>query len=257
MDLLQAIILSLVEGLSEFLPISSTGHLVLTADLLNIPQTDFVKSFEIIIQLGAILAVLMLYIKRILASKKIWLQVLVAFLPTALVGFTLYGYIKDFLLGNTTITLAALFLGGIILILFELFYQEEKHHLERLEDISLKQSFFIGLCQSISIIPGVSRAAATIIGGLLMGTNRKTAVEFSFLLAIPTMLAATGLDLVKSNFAFSQQEYLLLLVGFIGSFLVAIVAVKFLLRFIQSHTFIPFGIYRIILAMLFWLFIIK
>lgn len=257
MDLLQTIILSIVEGLTEFLPVSSTGHLVLTSKLLNIPQTEFVKSFEIIIQLGAILAVILIYAKTLLTNKAVWLRILAAFLPTAVVGFTLYRGVKDFLIGNTLVTLAALFLGGIALIILELVHQEKESHAGKIDDLSLKQSFLIGVIQSLSIIPGVSRAAATIIGGLFMGAKRKTAVEFSFLLAIPTMLAATGLDLIKSDFAFSQNEYLLLLVGLVGSFIVAIFAVKFLLKFVQTHTFIPFGIYRIILAILFWVFIVR
>ncbi|MBI2034308.1 MAG: undecaprenyl-diphosphatase, partial [Candidatus Levybacteria bacterium] len=124
-----------------------------------------------------------------------------------------------------------------------------------IEKITTKQAFFIGLCQSVSIVPGVSRAAASIIGGLFVGAKRKTAVEFSFLLAVPTMLAATGLDLIKSDFSFSGNEYGLLAIGFLGSFIVAIGAVKFLLQFVQTHTFIPFGIYRIILSILFLLFI--
>lgn len=256
MDLLQVIILSVVEGLTEFLPVSSTGHLGLASELLGIPQTEFVKSFEIIIQLGAILAVALLYGKTLLTNKAVWLRILAAFLPTAIVGFTLYRVIKEFLIGNTMITLSALFLGGIALIILELIHQEKESHAGKIEDLSLKQSFLIGLIQSLSIIPGVSRAAATIIGGLFVGAKRKTAVEFSFLLAIPTMAAATGLDLIKSDFAFSQNEYLLLLVGLTGSFIVAIFAVKFLLKFVQTHTFIPFGIYRIILALLFWIFVI-
>lgn len=257
MDFFEALILSVVEGLSEFLPISSTGHLVLASEILGIPQTEFVKSFEIIIQLGAILAVVALYAKTLMINKAIWLRILAAFLPTAVVGFTLYRFIKDFLIGNTTVTLVALFLGGIALIILELIYKEKEHHAGKIEDLSLKQSFFIGLIQSLSIVPGVSRAAATIIGGLFLGAKRKTAVEFSFLLAIPTMLAATGLDLVKNNLAFSGQEYLLLLTGLLGSFIVAIFAVKFLLKYVQTHTFIPFGIYRIILAFLFWIFMYK
>ena len=257
MDFLQALILSIVEGLSEFLPISSTGHLVLASELLGISQTEFVKSFEIIIQLGAILAIVALYAKTLLTNKTVWLRILAAFLPTAIVGFTLYRVIKNFLVGNTTITLAALFLGGIALIILELVHTEKDSHAGKIEDLTLKQSFLIGLIQSLSIIPGVSRSAATIIGGLFVGAKRKTAVEFSFLLAVPTMAAATGLDLLKSGFAFSQNEYSMILVGFAGSFIVAIFAVKFLLKFVQTNTFIPFGIYRIILALLFWAFIVR
>ena len=256
MTYLHAVILSIIEGFTEFLPISSTGHLILTAQILQIQQTNFVKSFEIIIQLGAIAAVVFLYWKKLTTSKLVWSRILIAFLPTAIIGFTLYQFIKNILIGNTIITLSALLFGGIILIILELLYKEKQHHAESIEKITTRQAFLIGLCQSLSIIPGVSRAAASIIGGLFVGAKRKTAVEFSFLLAIPTMLAASGLDLMKSNFAFSNNEYGLIMVGFLGSFVVAIIAVKFLLRFVQTHTFIPFGIYRIILTILFWLSIL-
>lgn len=257
MDYLQAIILSVVEGLTEFLPISSTGHLILTAKFLNISQTDFVKSFEIIIQLGSIFAIVFLYWKTISKNKEIWKRIITAFIPTAIIGFFLYKIIKTLFLGNSIITLLALFIGGLLLILLEKIYKEKDHHADKVEKISFKNAFLIGISQSISVIPGVSRSAATIIPALFLGTKRKTAVEFSFLLAIPTMLAATVLDVVKSNFSFTLYEYLILLVGFIGSFIVAILAVKFLLNFIKNHTFILFGIYRIVLAIIFWLFIIS
>ncbi len=257
MDFIQAVILSVVEGLTEFLPISSTGHLVLTAEVLNIPQADFVKSFEIIIQLGAILAIVSLYWKKIVTNTKLWPKLAVAFLPTGIIGFLLYKTVKEFLLGNQIVTLLALFVGGILLIILEKVYREKENHVSSIDQISGKQAFLIGLCQSVSIIPGVSRAAATIFGGMFLGLKRTTAVEFSFLLAIPTMAAATGLDLIKSNFSFTVNEYSLLAVGLAGSFITALLAVKFLLKFIQTHTFIPFGIYRIFLAILFWVFIIK
>lgn len=257
MNYIQALILSVVEGVSEFLPISSTGHLILAARLLQIPQTDFVKSFEIIIQLGAICSIVFLYWRTILVNRKIWKTVLTAFIPTALVGFLLYKFIKHFLLGNTYVTLLSLFVGGLALIILELLYKEKEHHVDKIENMSTKNAVLIGLCQSIAVIPGVSRSAATIIAALFLGTKRKTAVEFSFLLAVPTMLAATIFDLVKSNFAFSPFEYSVLGVGFVGSCIVAILAVKFLLRFIRNNTFIPFGIYRIIIALLFFLFVVN
>lgn len=256
MDYLQAVILSIVEGVSEFLPISSTGHLILASNLLKIPQSEFVKSFEIIIQLGAILAVVFLYWKKLI-NFKLWPKVIIAFLPTAVVGLTLYKIIKGFLIGNSLITLLALFLGGILLIILEKMYSEKEHHVSKIEEVSNKQAFWIGVCQSVSIIPGVSRSAATIIGGMFLGLKRTTAVEFSFLLAIPTMAAATGLDLVKSNFAFSGNEYMLLGIGLIGSFITALFAVKFLIKFVQTNTFIPFGIYRIVISILFFLFILR
>ncbi|MFH0937411.1 MAG: undecaprenyl-diphosphatase UppP [Candidatus Daviesbacteria bacterium] len=257
MDFLQAIILSIVEGLTEFLPISSTGHLILASDLLKIPQTEFLKSFEIIIQLGAILAVVFLYFKTLL-NFKLWSKILVALLPTLITGLALYKFVKSFLLGNSEVVVIALFLGGIALIAFEI--GSKKSHLggvTKIENLSYKKAFIIGLFQSISIVPGVSRAATTIIGGMFAGLSRKSAVEFSFLLAVPTMMAATSLDLIKSNFSFSAQEYLFLLIGLLGAFITAIIAIKFLIKFVQNHTFTPFGIYRIILATTFYLLIIR
>lgn len=258
MTLFNSIILSIVEGITEFLPISSTGHLILTSNILNIAQTDYVKDFEIIIQLGAIFAVILLYSKKLLTSKDVWTRIIVAFLPTAIVGLVLYKFIKYFLLGNTYITLLALFFGGIVLIILELLYKEKEHHIERIEDMSFRNAFLIGVFQSLAVIPGVSRSAATIVGGLFLGTKRKTAVEFSFLLAIPTMFAASGLDILKSNFfSYTFDQYLFLFVGFIGSFIIAIITIKFFLDFIKNHTFILFGIYRIIIAILFFLLIVK
>lgn len=256
MDIIHAIILSIVEGVTEFLPISSTGHLILTANILNIPQTDFAKSFEIIIQLGSIMAVSVVYAKKLLENRGIWPKVLVAFLPTAIVGLTLYKIIKGFLLGNSTVTLLALFLGGILIIVLELLYKQKDHHASSLDQISYKQAFLIGLAQSVSVIPGVSRSAATIIGGMFSGLKRNIALEFSFILAIPTMFAATGLDLVKSSFKFSSQEYMILGLGLGVSFVTALVAIKFLLKYVQTHTFIPFGIYRVVLSILFWMFVV-
>lgn len=257
MDYFQALILSVIEGITEFLPISSTGHLILAADLLKIAQTEFVKSFEIFIQLGAILAVIVLYWKMILLNVKVVSKVFVAFLPTAFFGFFLYKIVKHYLLGNTSVVLISLFVGGIFLIILEGVFKEKNNLISRIEDIKTRDALFIGLFQSISIIPGVSRSAATISGGLFIGLERKTAVEFSFLLAIPTMMAASSLDLIKSNLSFTSQEFMVLIIGFMGSFIVALLAIRFFLKFIQKHTFIPFGIYRIVLSLIFWLMITK
>lgn len=257
MDILHAIILSVVEGITEFLPISSTGHMILAADIFRIPQTEFLKSFEIIIQTGAILAVVMLYIKILLTNRAILTKLLAAFIPTGIVGFVLYKFIKIYLLGNIAVVLWSLFIGGIILIVWEKYYQRQKTHGQKIEELSYKKAFAIGLFQSLSVIPGVSRAGATIVGSMTMGLNRKSAVEFSFLLAVPTMIAATGLDLVKSNFHFSNAEWGILAVGFIGAFVTALLTVKYFLRFVEHHTFVPFGIYRIVLAVLFWVLVMR
>lgn len=251
MNIFQALLISIVEGITEFLPISSTGHQVLASHILGIPQTEFLKSFEIIIQLGAISAILFLYWKVLLRNREVWSRILVAFIPTGIVGFALYKVIKAFLLGNEWITVISLLIGGIIIIWVEKNHTEEAHHHDEIEKITLRQAFYIGLIQSISVIPGVSRAGATIIGGMMLGVKRKTAVEFSFLLAVPTMLAATGLDLLKSSYAFSTQEYFLIFIGLIGSFVTAMLTVKYLLQFVQKNTFTSFGIYRIILAVIY------
>lgn len=257
MDLLSALILGIVEGITEFLPISSTGHLILTAHLLKIAQTDFLKSFEITIQLGAILSVVVLYWRSLIVDIKALKRVLAAFVPTAIIGLLLYKVIKGSLLGNERLVLVSLFLGGIFLILFELLYREKETAASSIADISYRQAVAIGLFQSISVIPGVSRAAATICGGLLLGLKRKTIVEFSFLLAVPTMLAATGFDLMKSAGSFSSAQFGALAVGFAVSFITAIIGIKFLISFIKRHNFMSFGIYRIAVALLFWWFYFK
>ncbi len=257
MTFLDAIILSIVEGVTEFLPISSTGHLILTSNLLHITQNNFYTTFEIFIQLGAILAVVVLYFNTLLQRRELWPKIIAAFIPTAIVGLVLYKFIKVFLLGNEAVTVASLFVGGILLIGLEYWHKEKESHKEDIADLTYQQAILVGLCQSISVVPGVSRAAASIIGGLFVGMKRKAAVEFSFFLAIPTIAAASGLDLMESKLQFSSQELMLLAIGFIGSFIVAIVAIKFLLSFIKNHTFIPFGIYRIILAILYFLFILR
>lgn len=253
MDLLTAAILGIVEGVTEFLPISSTGHLILASHLMKLQQTEFLKSFEIAIQLGAILSVLVLYGRRFLTNLEVLKRVIAAFIPTAIIGLVLYKIIKKFLLSNSTVVLWSLLLGGIFLIVFELLYREKKGAVDDMESISYPQAFVIGLFQSIAVIPGVSRAAATIIGGLILGLKRKTIVEFSFLLAVPTMGAAVALDLVKSAGAFTGSDFLFLAVGFFASFVVALIAIKSLLEFIKNNNFIPFGIYRIALALSFFL----
>lgn len=260
MDIFHAIILGIVEGITEFLPISSTGHLILASKLLSIAQTDFVKTFEIAIQSGAILAVIALYWKDIVTKTESLKKVLAAFIPTGVIGFFLYKFIKQYLLGNSSVVLWSLALGGIALIALELFLKQKTINNKRgysLSSIGYKRAFFIGIIQSISVVPGVSRAAATIFGGMLMGMDRKTAVEFSFLLAIPTMLAATGLDLVKTSFNFNANEWTSLCVGFITSFVIALFAIKWLLSYVKKYSFIPFGIYRIAVAIfLFGLFLL-
>lgn len=252
MTIIQTLILSIVEGLTEFLPVSSTGHLILVSDLLRLPQTEFVKTFEIVIQAGAILAVVALYGKKLLHSRAFWNRLLIAFLPTAIVGALLYPFIKNTLLGNTTVVLVGLALGGIFLIIFERLYKPRTNPIP-LENLSYRSAFLIGLTQAVSVIPGVSRAGASIVGGMLLGLPRTTAAEFSFLLAVPTILAAAALDLTQTGFVFSSQEYFMLALGFAFSFATAYLAIKTFINYLQNHTLTAFGVYRIALAILFWL----
>jgi undecaprenyl-diphosphatase len=251
MDTFQVLIFALVEGLTEFIPVSSTGHLILTSKLLSVSQTEFVKTFEIVIQSGAILSVIFLFWKKLLRERKVLRNVAFAFLPTAAVGFLLYRLIKDFLIGNLDITIAALLTGGILIIVIEKFFKARENL--GIKDLTIGQSILIGLAQSISVIPGVSRSAATIIGGMFLGLSRKEAVEFSFLLAIPTMISATGYDLLKNASSFQNSQLIDLGVGFIASFVAALFAVKWFIKYVASNNLIPFGIYRIIIGIIFLL----
>jgi undecaprenyl-diphosphatase len=253
----QAVILSIVEGLTEFLPISSTGHMILVSDILKITQTDFVKTFEIFIQIGAILAVTGIYSQELIKKKDLWLKIFLAFLPTAFLGFILHKFVKAYLIGNSLITVAALLIGGIILLLVEKWYSGMKPSVGSIDKINNKNAVLMGVAQSIAMIPGVSRSAATIVAGLCLGLDRKTAVEFSFLLAIPTLIAASALDLISSNIKFSSDELGLLLIGLIGAFITGWLAVKFFIKMIRSHGLESFGIYRIILAIMFWWIILR
>jgi len=179
----------------------------------------------------------------------------VAFIPTAIVGFTLYPFIKVVLLGSSAITLNALFWGGVAIIGIEWFLRRKKTDAKKTSKVTYKQSLIIGTFQSLSVIPGISRSAATIMGGLLTGLDRETATEFSFLLAVPTMVAATGLDVWKSRAMIAQGGFLTLFVGTVLSFFFAIIAVKFLIGYVKKHDFTAFGVYRIVLSILFWIFV--
>ncbi|HYF13406.1 MAG TPA: undecaprenyl-diphosphate phosphatase [Candidatus Paceibacterota bacterium] len=254
MGIFEAALLGVVEGITEFLPISSTGHLILVSSLLGIPHSAFHKSFEIIIQLGAISSVILLFWRSFLHGNTL-LKLFVAFLPTAAVGFLLYETIKTFLIGNERIVVWALLLGGIALIIFELIHKERPARTGPGE-ITYGQALVVGIFQSFAVIPGVSRSAASIVGGLIAGMDRTAIVEFSFLLAVPTLLAATGLDIYNSASLFSAADIEILAIGFIASFVVALFTIQFLLSFVRNHTFIPFGVYRILLAIFFFLFIL-
>lgn len=253
MSLFHTLILSIVEGVTEFLPISSTGHLILVSNLLKIEQSEFVKSFEIIIQLGAVLAVVVIYFKKLVMSLNwdLYKKILISFAPTVLFGLFGYKYIKMYLIGNTSVVIWSLLIGGIAMLLFEHFHRPVN------KKLNLYSYILIGLFQVLSMIPGVSRAFATIFGGMVVGMKREEATEFSFFLAIPTMFAATVLDLIKTDpTVWSNQNTTTLVVGFIASFITAYIVVKWLIKFVQTHDFKIFGWYRIVLALIFILFVL-
>ena len=254
MNIIQSFIMGVIEGLTEFLPISSTAHLILTSELLKIPSSDFLKSFEISIQLGAILSVVILYWKKVWSNLGIIWKIAAAFIPTSVIGLVFYKIVKTYLMESTLIIAISLLLGGIIIILFENWYakkniKEEATDLD-LNQITYKQAITLGVVQALAIIPGVSRSGATIIGGLTQGIKRKTIVEFSFLLAIPTMLAATVLDIYKNPTIFTGDQLVVWAVGFAVSFITAIISVKFLVKYVQKNDFKIFGWYRIILGLI-------
>jgi undecaprenyl-diphosphatase len=222
--------------------------MILASDLMGLEHTEFLKSFEIAIQVGAISSVVFLYWRLLLVDFEVIKRVIVAFIPTGVLGLTLYRVVKSYLLGSTAVVLWSLFLGGLFLIAFEYWHREKEDAASEIRQMSYKTALIIGLFQSIAMVPGVSRSASTIIGGLILGLKRKTIVEFSFLLAVPTMLAATVYDLMKSAPEMTLSQVDSLIAGFVTAFIVALLSIKFLLRFIQTHTFIPFGVYRIILV---------
>lgn len=255
MTFFDALILGVLEGLTEFLPISSTGHLILTSHLLGLEQTDAHKTFEVSIQLGSILAVLFLFAQRLLVNKMLWLKIIVAFLPTAVFGFLFYKTIKA-LFGIETVAIM-LIIGGIVFLVVEYARRHQNDDKAKsVDELSVKEALLIGLFQSLSMIPGTSRSGATIIGGLFMGLSRKSAAEFSFLLAIPTMFVATFYDLYKNRATMVIDDYSLLAVGFVSAFIVAFFTVKAMMKFLTTHTFVGFGIYRIIVGLFFWFFMV-
>jgi undecaprenyl-diphosphatase len=252
MTVLNAIILGIIEGVTEFLPVSSTGHLMLAQNFLGISTSEFSKSFQVAIQLGAIGAVVWLYWRVLCTDREMMKRIAVAFIPTGVAGFLLYPIIKNNFLANIPLTLFALGLGGAFLLLFEWRYAAMQKHKEVVMTISYPAAFFIGAFQAFGLVPGISRSAATIIGGMFLGIERKTIVEFSFLLAVPTIAAATAFDLWKHAGSFSGSDIEALSAGFIVSFAVAFAAIRFLISFVRHHTFVLFGAYRILLALMFW-----
>jgi undecaprenyl-diphosphatase len=254
LDAAHAVVLGIVEGITEFLPISSTAHLILASHALRIKETEFLKSFEIIIQLGAILSVVVLYWNRFL-HLEVLKKLVVAVIPTGVIGLTVYKAIKGYLLGNVAVVLITLLVGGIALIVFERFQQRDDRDVD-FSEITYRKAFLIGLFQAIAVIPGVSRSAATIVGGSLLGVSKRTIVEFSFMLAVPTMLAASGLELLKNRSAL-DGNLTILGIGFVVSFITAILAIKSFLGYIKKRDFSAFGWYRIVLAIVFYVVFLR
>ena len=259
MNILHTIILGIVEGVTEFLPISSTAHMDIVRSLLSVEATPFVKSFEIIIQLGAIMAVVVIYFKKIFSSVKYFKQIVIAFIPTAIIGFILYKIIKTILLGNLMVEAITILLGGLIILYVEHLISNKKIvaiENKTIESLSVKEAICLGLAQSIAVIPGVSRSGAVIVAGCIMKLPADLITEFSFILAIPTMLAATCYDLFKSGFAFSASMWSSLALGFFVAFIVALFVVKWLINYIKTHSFAVFGWYRVVLGFILFLFLL-
>lgn len=245
MSYIQAIIIAIVQGITEFLPISSTGHMIITESLMKINNPEFAKIFIVNIQLGTILSVVFLYWKRFFQSFEFYIKLFVAFIPAVIIGF-LFGDYIDKLLENVIVVAIMLLVGGVVLIFVDKWFKNADKDEE--QKVSYPSALKIGLFQCIAMIPGVSRSAATIIGGMTQKLTRKNAAEFSFFLAVPTMFAATAYKLLKNYDSITSNDVSLLLVGNIVAFIVAIIAIKSFINFLVKHGFKIFGYYRIILG---------
>lgn len=245
MNWFDVIVLAIVEGLTEFLPISSTGHMIIAQNVLGIESSEFLKTFIVNIQFGAILSVVVIYYKRFFKSLNFYYNLFVAFLPAAIIGFLLGDYINK-LLENVIVVSIALLLGGIVFLFIDSWFKNSTNKNEP----TYKNALIIGLFQCIAMIPGISRSAATIIGGLTQKLNRKSAAEFSFFLAVPTMFAASAYKFLKNYTIINSQNFKYLLVGNIVSFIVAMLAINFFMFFLTKYGFKWFGWYRIILGII-------
>ncbi len=254
MDRLDAFILGIVEGFTEFLPVSSTGHMIVVSDWLGLGQTDINKAFEVIIQLAAILAVAASYRDKFtLRHLNLWMKLALAFIPIGAVGFVLRHQVEALF---SVLVVAIMFVvGGAVMLVMEYFYSEKFAQVSDVENVTWMQALWIGIFQVFSLVPGTSRAGATIVGGLLVGLDRRAAAEFSFLLALPVMLAVSGYDLLKHYHQFAGSDFMNLAIGFITAFVVAYLTMQLFIRFLKTHTFIAFGIYRIAFGVfLFWFY---
>ena len=252
MDTLQSIIISIVEGFTEFLPISSTGHMIITEKLLQVPENDFTKVFTVAVQLGAILAVVVLYWKKFLDFSRwqFYIKLAIAVIPAIILGFLLSKKIDALLESSLSIAITIL-AGGIILLFIDTAFKNPTIDTE--EKVSFPKAFIIGVWQCIAMIPGVSRSAASIIGGMQQKLTRSAAAEFSFFLAVPTMMAATGYKLFKyykTNDGFSSNDIKMLAIGNVVAFVVAMLAIKFFIGFLKKHSFRVWGYYRVVLGIL-------
>ncbi len=249
MDISQSIILGIIEGFTEFLPVSSTGHLIVASQFLGLEQNSVNKAFEVIIQFAAILAVILNYKEKFSFKKiELWKKLILAFIPIGAVGFLFSHQIKE--LFSIQIVATMFIIGGIVFLLAEKFYKKEKSYIEDIEKISYKQALLIGFAQIFALIPGTSRAGSTILGAMFVGLSRKASAEFSFLLAFPVMCATTGYDILKHYKEFTDINLLTLLIGFIVAFIVAYLTIKLFLKFLEKFTFVSFGIYRIIFGLI-------
>lgn len=246
MNLFQAIILAVIEGLTEFLPVSSTGHMIIGSSLMGIQSNEFVKLFTVAIQLGAILSVIVLYFKHFFQSVGFYLKLLVAFLPAVFFGLLLSDKIDQLMESPLTVAIALL-IGGIILLFVDKWFKDG--NIDNTNDITYSTALKIGLFQCLSMIPGTSRSAATIVGGMSQKLTRKAAAEFSFFLAVPTMFGATSkklYDFYKDGYQISADQFNLLIIGNVVAFIVAMLAIKYFITFLQTRGFQLFGWYRII-----------
>jgi len=250
MTVYQAILLAIIEGLTEFLPVSSTGHMIIGSSLMGIASDNFVKLFTVAIQLGAILSVIVLYFKKFFQSIDFYLKLLVAFVPAAIFGLLLGDRI-DQLLESPMAVAISLLVGGFILLFVDKWYKNGD--IDNTDDIPYFTALKIGFFQCISMIPGVSRSASTIVGGMSQKLSRKTAAEFSFFLAVPTMFGTTAkklFDFYQDGFSISNEQVKLLLIGNIVAFIVAMLAIRYFITFLQSRGFRIFGWYRIVVGAL-------
>ena len=246
MSWLEAVLLAIVEGITEFLPVSSTGHMIIVSTLLGLHDDAFTKVFEVNIQFGAILSVVVLYFRRFFRSVDFYFRLLVAFLPAAFFGLLLGDYI-DALLERVEVVAVSLLLGGVVLIFIDRWFKGGSNDSQR---VPYRSALVIGLFQCVAMIPGVSRSAATIIGGQTQGLSRQAAAEFSFFLAVPTMLAASAYKLLKDYQTITADTLPTLLLGNVVAFVVAMLAIRFFINFLTRHGFRYFGFYRIALGLL-------